>query len=186
MVGSIRGLFGIYGRVRSGDHGLQKHDLEEEKDWMKTIRLLALDLAGRTGYAMKFRSGKIKVGVVNLTRGQLTGKRNPLPMVRLWNRLNWLSDHYRIRRVVFEETFAQGSAKYRLDSLQHATILWAVNQGIQWRRVSPTEWKKAMLGEGQVSRHDYSRVAIERFPEIRFWTDDQCAAMWLLMYGLRR
>lgn len=152
---------------------------------MKTIQLLALDLAGRSGYAMRFRSGRIKVGIVNLVRNLPPGKRSPLPMVRLYERLCWMSEHYRIRGVIFEETFARGSAKYRLDSLQHATIMWCVMNKIHWRRTPPTQWKKAMLGNSMISKHDYSREAIKAFPQIRFWTDDQCAAMWLLTYGLK-
>lgn len=151
----------------------------------RIIKLLALDLAGTTGYSVLV-GNTIKTGTVSLVRGKLTGKRNPLPMVRLYKRLVLLTQYYRVERVVFEETFARGNAKYRLDSLQHAVILWAVNNGIPWQRVPPTQWKKAVLGRGHVSKAEYSRRALKRFKGERLWNSDQCAARLLLQFAMQQ
>jgi len=144
---------------------------------------LALDLAGCTGYAIRYEDESLKTGLWILNRGRLTGKRNPIPMVRLWKRLRKLSEAHDIFKITFEETFARGNAKYRLDSLQHAVILWCVLNDVIWQRVSPPEWKKSMLGDGIANREKYSQMAIERWPDIPMWKDDQCAAMWLLAYS---
>jgi len=151
------------------------------------IKVLALDLAGRSGYAILFGHGIVKIGTMKLDRGSdCKGKRNPLPMLRLWRRLNKLIEHYRIDCVVFEEAFAMGDAKYRLDSMQHTTILWAVSNGIDWARVVPTRWKKIMLGKGNANRHEYLQAAKLRFREHEFRFDDEAAARWLLEFALTK
>lgn len=143
---------------------------------------LALDLAGSTGYAIDYGDELVKVGLWSLTRGLDGSPRNPLPMYRLWKRLNKLSETHDIGKIVFEEAFAKGAARYRLDSLQHATILWAMLNDILWMRVSPTAWKKRMLGNGQASKQQYYEAAVVRWPELRIWSDDQAAALWILAY----
>lgn len=149
--------------------------------------MMGLDLAGRSGYALRFADGSTKIGTLKLDRGtDASGKRNPLPMVRLSRRLDKLSDHYDIRCVVYEETFARGAAKFRLDSMQNAVVLWAIRNRINWARISPTQWKKAMLGRGQVPKEEYLKSAIMHFPEHTFHYDDEAAARWLLEYGLTR
>lgn len=146
---------------------------------------LGLDLAGHSGYAIRYEDGSYKTAVWNLVRGNLGGRRSPVPMLRLWRRLNYLSENYEIEKVTLEEAFGRGDAKYRLDSLQHIAILWAVLNGITWQRVSPGAWKKVFIGKGTASKLEYSTAAIEYWPNIRMWSDDQCAAMWLLAYGRR-
>lgn len=144
---------------------------------------LGLDLAGHSGYAIRYEDGSYKTAVWNLVRGNLGGRRSPVPMLRLWRRLNHLSRCYSIEKVTLEEAFGRGDAKYRLDSLQHVAILWAVLNGITWQRVSPGAWKKKLCGNGKVNRVIYSQMALLQWPDIRMWSDDQCAAMWLLEYG---
>ena len=144
---------------------------------------LTLDLAGKTGYAIQHEDGQIKAGVCNLTRGNLGGARSPIPMLRLWERLNRFSACYQIQRVIFEETFGRGAAKYRLDSLQHIVILWCCQNGYPWQRVSPPRWKKVTLGRPTISKQDYHQAAIRNFPDQRVFCDDIAAALWLLEYA---
>lgn len=144
---------------------------------------VAFDLAGHTGVAVQWADGTRTVYEWNLVRGDFgKTKRNPIPMLRLWQRLNVLSDSFMIKSVIFEETFARGAAKYRLDSLQHCVVLWCVASKIRWRRATPTEWKKAMLGDGKAPRAVYLAKAKQKWPSVQFSTDDQAAAMWLLEY----
>lgn len=147
--------------------------------------MLALDLAGRSGFSILFKNSTIKTGISTLTRGNLTGKRNPLPMVRLYRRLSLISKYYSVQKVIFEETFARGSAKYRLDSLQHAVVLWAIQNHINWQRVSPTAWKKATMGNARATKEQYSEYAINNFRGERFWTDDMCAARLILHQAIK-
>lgn len=152
----------------------------------RTIKMLGLDLAGRTGYAALFGHGLLKIGTLQVTRGAdaKSGKRNPFPAARLWRRLNLLSDHFNVKCVVFEETFARGNAKYRLDSMQFAVTLWAITNGINWARITPGGWKKRMIGKGNLTRGEYLAAAREKWPEVNFRFDDEAAARWLLEYGL--
>ena len=164
--------------------GLSLHSHRRLHD--REIKVLALDLAGHTGYSIQYGTTTIKVGTLNLVRGNsIVGKRNPLPMTRLYSRLTKLSEVFKIDLVVFEETFAMGAAKYRLDSLQFVTTLWAILNNIEWMRVSPGKWKKAMLGSGKASKLEYLNAAIKEFPDIEFRNDDMAAARWLLEYGIQ-
>lgn len=153
----------------------------------RRIRMIGLDLAGRSGYAIQFGDDRIKVGTMRLDRGSdCKGKRNPLPMIRLYRRLQLLSKYYEIGCVVFEETFGRGAAKFRLDSMQNAVILWAINEGVNWARISPPQWKLAMTGKGTATKQEYTEAAILKFPEHTFHYDDEAAARWLLEYGITR
>lgn len=146
---------------------------------------LALDLAGTTGYGIEYDTGEVKAGLWILTRGNLGGRRSPIPMLRLWHRLNRLGSTHQIDRVVYEETFGRGDAKNRLDSLQHCTTLWCLLNQIPFIRASPSEWKKAVLGTGRANRQEYYAAAIQRFPSVDVWKDDIAAALWLLTYAKR-
>ena len=144
---------------------------------------LALDLAGKTGYAIRYEDGSAKAGTWNLVRGELGGARSPVPMVRLWKRLVRLSQDHEIDWIIYEETFGRGAAKFRLDSLQYTALLFAMLNGIGWSRVSPTAWKKAVVGDARAKRDEYHHFARSRWPELNLFTDDQAAAMCLLAYG---
>lgn len=146
---------------------------------------VALDLAGSTGVAVRFASGDVKLVRWCLTRNKkhLEGKRNPIPSLRLWRRLNRLAADYDIGHITFEETFARGAARYRLDSLQHTVVLWCLTRQVRWTRISPSGWKKAMLGSGFVKSDDYWRQAVVRWPDLKFHCSDLAAARWILEYA---
>lgn len=144
--------------------------------------LLTLDLGGSTGYGILYPRGDIKLGSLRLTRGNIGGNRSPLPMVRLWRRLHRIFDYLPITRIVFEETFARGHAKHRLDQLQAVVMLFCVLNGIKFVRVSPTGWKKAVLGRN-CSKAEYHAAALQQFPELRILNDDMAAALWLIEYA---
>lgn len=143
---------------------------------------LALDLAGRTGWAIQFEDGSVRCGIWTLTRGNLGGARSTIPMLRLWKRLQKLAESYEIGKIVLEEAFAQGAARFRLDSLQYTAILFACLGGLNWMRVSPGAWKRRVVGSGKARRNEYLSFAKRKWPELRFWTDDQAAAMCLLEF----
>ena len=152
----------------------------------KIIEVLALDLSSRrTGYVILFSDDTRRSGAICLNRGTTGGKRSPVYMARLMQRLINLSTRFKIRRVIFEETFAKGNAKWVLDSLQITVTLWAIMNNIAWTRISPTGWKAAVIGRN-CSEQDYWKEAIKRFPreKHRFYCSDIAAAWWLLEYSL--
>lgn len=144
--------------------------------------LLTLDLGGSLGYGILFPNDDIKLGCCKLVRGNIGGNRSPLPMVRLWHRLHRLFDYLPITRIVFEETFARGHAKHRLDQLQAVVMLFCVLNGIKFVRVSPTGWKKATLGRN-CSKAEYYEAALLKFPHDCILNDDMAAARWLIEYA---
>lgn len=143
---------------------------------------LALDLAKRTGYAIRFEDGSIKCGEWHLGRGGKHGARNPIYMARLWRRLFRLAERIKIDVVIYEETFAIGEARFQLDSLQYATLLAAVLLKVRWVRVNPTKWKKAVVGNGRAKRDEYYAFAARNWPQVVMWTDNHAAAVCLLAY----
>lgn len=126
---------------------------------------LALDLAAVTGVAIRYDTEQIACTTWNLSRGNLGGRRSPLPAVRLLERLERLSANHEIRRVAYEETFARGDAKFRLDSLQTVTCVWAIRNGISWMRFSPTNIKKEATGSGKACKLDMIAAAQRMFQQ---------------------
>ena len=142
---------------------------------------LAFDLGGKTGVCVyDADTDRYHVHQLNLTRGNI-GPRSYLPAYRLRKRI-WCISDWRVRNVIFEETFARGAAKLRLDSLQTVVALWCIQHGLKWRRTTPGEWKKATLGSGAVSALIYWREAVKRWPDMRFPSSDTAAARWLMEY----
>lgn len=140
---------------------------------------LALDIATRTGYA--WTDGRnIKTGVWNLGRGNTGGTRSPVRPARLWRRLTEFCIRRPVQRIIYEETFARGNAKFLLDGMQWAVLLYAYDHGLDWARVAPSRLKKAATGNGRASKADMVRTAQQRYPEQRLWTEDQCDALLLL------
>lgn len=148
----------------------------------KRIATLALDLAGTTGVAMRFRDEKIWCGQWKLTRGNLGGRRSPIPAVRLYKRLRSLGKLVKIDRVIYEETFARGEAKFRLDSLQVTVCIWAVLNGISWMRLSPSTIKKSATGNGRASKEDMIAAARKLWPDLDVRTSDIADALHILNY----
>lgn len=143
---------------------------------------LALDLATSTGVAIRYDEDTVWSGIWYLGRGKVE-KRSPLPMLRVWRRLEKLSETHVISRVIFEETFGRGAAKHRLDSLQFAVMLWCSLRKVNFIRVSPPAWKRAMLGNAKTPKDVYFLKAVEKFTEQRVRNDDIAAALWLLEYS---
>ena len=146
--------------------------------------ILALDLAGQTGFAIAYDTGHIEVGTWDLSSGEIGGVRSPIPMLRLWEKLNEFAAENEVGTLVIEETFARGAAKFRLDSLQCTAILFAMLNNIPFSRLSPGQWKKAVVGKGNATKEDYLAFARERWPQLNLKNDDEAAARCLLQYAL--
>ena len=145
---------------------------------------LSLDLAGQTGWAIRYETGVIRTGIWTLTRGNLGGSRSTVPMLRLWKRLNKLAETHEISKIVMEQIFARGGpATFRLDSLQYTALLFAVLNKITWTRVQNLEWKSRVIGNSKASKTEYLAFARRKWPEQRIWTEDQAAALCLLEFS---
>lgn len=142
---------------------------------------LAFDLGGKTGVCVyDTDTDRYHVHQLNLTRGNI-GSRSYLPAYRLRKRI-WCISDWRVRNVIFEETFARGAAKLRLDSLQTVVALWCIQHGLTWRRTSPGEWKRAVLGNGSMCANHYWHKARQRWPDMQFHSSDTAAARWLMEF----
>jgi len=148
---------------------------------------LGLDLAAKTGYAIRYDIGEWKAGVWYLDRGNLGGARSPIPAVRLLKRLEKLSETYEIKSVAFEETFARGNAKFRLDSLQTIVMIWAIQRGIPWMRLSVGTVKKHATGFGRATKREMLRMAWcnRDWKNVEIWSADQADALWVLDCALQ-
>jgi Holliday junction resolvasome RuvABC endonuclease subunit len=87
--------------------------------------------------------------------------------------------------VVFEETFARGNAKFRLDSLQTITMLWAVLNRLRWMRVAPSVIKLRATGIHNASKQQVWLEAAHRWKDLEIWSYDQADALWALDYALQ-
>jgi len=144
---------------------------------------LALDLAGRTGWAIRYDTGELRSGIWTLVRGDIGGSLSPVPMKRLWRRLGRLGADHQIGKIALEYTYGRGAAKFRLDSLQYTAILYAQLLNIPWMRVGPSAWKKAVVGNATASRDEYLEFARNRWPDQSIRYDDQAAALCVLAYA---
>ena len=147
--------------------------------------VLSLDIATKTGVAIKYDTGEIKSMVWNLGRGKKRKGYSHIPMLRLWKRINRLSQTHQISIVVFEDPFSQGAARWLMDSLQCCLMIWCELAGVSWHRVAPTVWKKQLFALGGMKKEEYHRRAKQLFPKIDLRTDDQAAALLILTYAER-
>lgn len=146
------------------------------------ITHLALDLAGVTGYAWKDSDGLISYGVRDFT-AQVEGARSFMPAYEL---KRWLltPQFSRLQSVIYEDTFARGAAKFRLDSLQTIVAVHCLQRGIDWCRISPSAIKKYATGSGK-SGKDQMVTAAKEFLSIDVELGyDEADALCLLKYLL--
>jgi Holliday junction resolvasome RuvABC endonuclease subunit len=142
---------------------------------------LALDLGGSCGWATD-AGGDIRVGVWDCTPSD-ESRRSPEPFWRLWDRLENFAVIPGCDAIVFEETFAKGAARFRLDGMEAVTMLWCHQHRKRWQRVTPGTWKKEMCGSGKTNKDEYHRLAIVQTKGLYLPTNDHAAALWLLLYG---
>ena len=146
---------------------------------------LALDLGSTIGYCFFDDSKIIRSGIANIGRGnRVKGSRNPHGFIRLRTRLEKLIGAVDLDYVVFEETFGRGKGKFMLSGYEVVVMMWLIDNGLTWNRISPSGWKKDIFGRGNVSKFDYYKAAIKTWPDVTLKTDDEAAARWLATYAL--
>lgn len=161
----------------------------------KPKNVLALDLGGQTGWACLDATGQPLYGVLDLTtKGE--GARSYLPALKL---KQWLERQEGLdpacvprwqdfNHIAFEETFARGTAKLRLDSLQTVTAVYCLEHGLDWSRVAATSLKKYATGHGHCGKEQMVEAVKFFFPSLRGKTlgydeaDALCVLAWALGY----
>lgn len=105
--------------------------------------------------------------------------------MRLWKRIDKLSQTHEIRFVVFEDPFSQGAAKWIMDSMKCCLMIWCELAGVPWNRVAPKVWKKKLFANGNMPKDEYHRRAQYHWPNLNVRTDDHAAALLILKYAER-
>jgi Holliday junction resolvasome RuvABC endonuclease subunit len=125
---------------------------------------LALDLGGTTGFAY-ILGGKLVCGsIVLATDGE--GARSYMPAYHLRRWLSNMDLEFGFDAIAFEETFARGAAKLRLDSMQTICALHCIERGLPWARISASGLKKYATGNGRCGKEQMIEAAKQFFPEI--------------------
>ena len=107
----------------------------------------------------------LKYGTVNMTTDG-EGSRSYLPAVKL---KKWLENWHTIfgfRGIAFEETFARGAAKLRLDSMQTVCAIYCIERNMPWWRISASSLKKFATGNGRCGKEQMVEASMQFFPEI--------------------
>lgn len=142
---------------------------------MKSINLLALDLATRTGWAHS--SGASGVQDFSPRRGDSPGMR--------WLEFKaWLCrilDSAPADVIAYEQAHHRGGAATHVaHSLISCVEQVAAERGIQLTNRHTATIKKHALGTGRGDKSEMVEAAKRRWPDIEFIDDNQADACWLL------
>lgn len=151
---------------------------------MSSPRILALDLATRTGWAHS--SGPSGTWDLSVRRDESGGMR----LVRFRGKLNEIlqsmgGDMYTrgIDLVVFEAPGFVGPGQMAAafqSELQGVLKLWCEECGIQYRGYAPTQIKKHATGKGNASKASMILAARAKWPGKEPLISDEADALWLL------
>ena len=149
-------------------------------------RILALDLGGQLGYAWLPADGHPVYGTWDLTQGA-GGRRSYVPAYNLKRLLETEVPKNGFNHIAFEETFAQGEAKLRLDSLQTIVAVYCIEHGLDWSRVAASSLKKFATGDGRCGKEQMVNAARDFFsirhkPMTYDEADALCVLAWALGY----
>lgn len=148
-------------------------------------RTLALDLGGTTGFAYYNRTGQLVHGRWRLDENA-GGKRSYLPAYRLKQMLGKIVPSQGFNLIAFEETFAQGEAKLRLDSMQTVIAVYCIENELNWSRIAASSLKKKATGNGRCGKNQMVEAVWRLFPEtegtISYKDHDQADALCVLAW----
>lgn len=142
------------------------------------MRILALDLATKTGWAHS--SGHSGTWDLSIRRDESGGMRLLRLTAKLVELLGWPG----IDVVVFE------AARHAAPGMQGALIVqaemqgqvkaWCEAQKIQYRGYSPSEVKKHATGKGNAGKPAVVNAAKIKWPNVNIEDDNHADALWLL------
>jgi Holliday junction resolvasome RuvABC endonuclease subunit len=132
-------------------------------------KFLALDLGGSTGYAyLPQRSSTTPEFGTWCLDEDAGGSRSYIPAQRLRDQLEVFSrEEYGFTAIAFEETFARGEAKLRLDSMQTVVGLYCLDHHYSWMRITASSLKKFATGNGRSGKEQMVDAARVFFPTLK-------------------
>lgn len=141
------------------------------------LRILALDPATHTGWAVEGASG---VWDLSVRRDESSGMR----LVRLRAKLKEVAVAHSIGLVVFEAARhaapKMAGALVVQAELQGVIKLWCEENGVEYRGYSPGEIKRHATMKGNAPKSAVVQAARERWRDRRIIDDNEADALWLL------
>lgn len=157
-----------------------------------SLPVLALDLATKTGWALRDRNGRVESGVqeFELKRGESTGMR--FLRFRKWMRdmiaLGELGAQYSKEEpglILFEQAHHRGGSATQLCvGLVTNVLADAAQHSIEHMSVHSATLKKFATGSGKSSKEEMITKAKAFFPGIEIIDDNHADALLMLKYGL--
>lgn len=157
-----------------------------------SIPVLALDLATKTGWALRDRSGNLESGVqeFELKRGESAGMR--FLRFRKWMKdmiaLGELGTKYSQNEpglILFEQAHHRGGAATQLCvGLVTNVLADAAQHGVEHMSVHSATLKKFATGSGKSSKEEMITKAKEFYPNVILLDDNHADALLMLKYGL--
>lgn len=159
---------------------------------MTTLPALALDLATKTGWAMRDRSGQVISGVqeFDLKRGESNG-------MRFLRFRKWLNEMFKLGQfgkeisaelpglVVYEQAHHRGgfATELALGLVTH-TQSEAARYGLEYMPVHTASLKKWATGSGRAGKPEMIAKAEELAGDTKIIDDNHADALLLLHFGL--
>lgn len=146
------------------------------------MRILALDIATRTGWAHSL--GASGVWDLKVKSDESGG----MKLIRFESKLNEIAK-VGINLVAFEAVRnvgpRQGRAVVCQAELQGVLKRWCEEMGIDYRGYSPSEIKKHATGKGNANKERMLEAARERWPDVDLIDDNHADAKWLLDLAMK-
>lgn len=143
---------------------------------MSALRILALDLATRTGWAHS--SGPYGTWDLSVRRDESGGMR----LIRFDGKLDEIRRNVGVDLVVFEAArhaaVGMQGALVIQSELQGVLKLWAEGNGVEYRAYSPSEIKKHATGKGNADKALMLTTAQAKWGNVT--SHDEADALWLL------
>ena len=146
-------------------------------------RILALDLAAETGYALQRRGGEVLSGTVLFVKRTVGGLR----WVRFHGWLSEMIDFEDPEVVIFEEPFIHMKHRTGLGlSYGFKTLveMLAAEREIRCYGIAPTQLKQWATGHGNASKDQMLKFARSMGWDLS--NDNEIDARWLLHYAQER
>jgi Holliday junction resolvasome RuvABC endonuclease subunit len=149
------------------------------------MRILALDVATKTGYAYRGEDGSVVCGAVDLADGlPKRGCHNPRKMLALWDWLDGKLGDVRPDAVVVETPFSRGAGTRLLYGLVGIAEAAAAKHSCVIATAGNTQWRKSMVGKGHADKQTSIDVCLSH--GISTDSDDAADASLLLLYSETR
>jgi Holliday junction resolvasome RuvABC endonuclease subunit len=141
---------------------------------MDRLRILALDVATKTGWATSTASG---VWDLKIKKDESKGMR----LIRLKSKIVEICSLEKIELVVFERTSGFHKNALIVQAEMHGVMKATLEElGIDYRAYSAPEIKKHATGKGNAKKDAMIEAAQNRWPTMEVIDDNHADAYWLL------